>query len=849
MVKVENKETLRLLTSRFMKMNRARNVIAVIAIILTSLLFTSLFVGSVSMILSKRATEIKQFMDSAHASAQNLSEEDAKRLQQTIEQSEDVKRYGSGIFLGAGMDERFGFSVEVRYADENTAKSFNCLPTTGRLPEKENEVALSSMVLESLGVTPKIGEEVTLTWEVNPMLKQYKTDTFKICGFWQGDKAVLGQMVWVSEAYAKENRYPVTQEELENGIYNGGKEYFLWYKNLWNLEKKTEKISKAAGFTRAGTGMEVNPAYNLFEEDSFSFSSLIIMILFVILAGYLIIYNIFNISVKTDIRAYGLLKNVGTTGKQLKKIVRMQAWRLSAIGIPIGLLCGYLAGLCMAPSLTADAEISAQAGQTAQTVVSANPLIFLAAALLTLLTVYLSSLQACKMVERVSPVEALRLAEGEQSHRKIKKNTSVTWWGMAVQNVLRNWKKGLIVMLSIALSMVVVNCIVMLVQGYDFDSYRKVLLASDFQLDQMTGSLLNTNFNGITPEIKEILDECPDSAKTGYVYYSEETHKMEPELLKTWEAFADKYEKNWNDYEKQVWEEAKASNTVSVHFLGISESVFDKLEWRGEKCSWDTFKSGNYVLVDYGNKYAERPVSYYQTGGIFQMDYKNGNQKDYEVIGEALMPYALDYPYADCIYITVLVPEEEYITQTGNESAMYAAIDAKKGEDKQIKEYIDKNILKENDMINVFSVLDMKESFQRYVSKYYMIGSFLVVILAFIGIMNFFNTTATSVISRKKELALLEVVGMTKKQVSKMLVTEGFLYLGGAFVIAVLLIVFGAKQILVNTLGTAFFFRLHLTIVPCVLMIPILVGIAYVIPKYQFEKMSRESIVERIRKE
>ena len=53
------------------------------------------------------------------------------------------------------------------------------------------------------------------------------------------------------------------------------------------------------------------------------------------------------------------------------------------------------------------------------------------------------------MVERVSPVEALRLAEGEQSHRKIKKNTSVTWWGMAVQNVLRNWKKGLIVMLSI----------------------------------------------------------------------------------------------------------------------------------------------------------------------------------------------------------------------------------------------------------------------------------------------------------------------------------------------------------------------------------------------------------------
>ena len=94
MIKVENKETLSLLTKRFMKMNRARNIIAVIAIALTSLLFTSLFVGSVSMILSRRATEIKHFMDSAHANAQNLSEEDAQSLQQIIGQSEDVERYG-----------------------------------------------------------------------------------------------------------------------------------------------------------------------------------------------------------------------------------------------------------------------------------------------------------------------------------------------------------------------------------------------------------------------------------------------------------------------------------------------------------------------------------------------------------------------------------------------------------------------------------------------------------------------------------------------------------------------------------------------------------------------------------
>ena len=108
------------------------------------------------------------------------------------------------------------------------------------------------------------------------------------------------------------------------------------------------------------------------------------------------------------------------------------------------------------------------------------------------------------------------------------------------------------------------------------------------------------------------------------------------------------------------------------------------------------------MIVDYSDKYTDNQFLIIRLGKLFQMDYKNGNQKDYGVIGEAMMPYSLDYPYADSVYITVLVPEEEYITQTENQSAMYAAIDAKKGEDKQIKEYIDKNVLKENDMINVF---------------------------------------------------------------------------------------------------------------------------------------------------
>ena len=278
MVRVENKETLRLLTKRFMKMNKGRNRIAVLAIMLTSLLFTSLFSGAVSLILSKRAADIKQFMDSSHALAQNLSDEEDEGSLRAARGDNRVARYGRGIFLGALCDDRVSFSGEVRYADSNLAESFNCTPTEGRLPKEEDEAAVSTLILDAMGIPHKLGEKISITWERNPVTGEKRTDTFRICGFWKGDKAVLGQMAWVSEEYALDNRYPVTGEELKDGIYNGGRDFCIWYKNEWNLRGKTRELSEHAGFGDGNDGFEVNPAYDLMEEDAFSFGSVIVMI-------------------------------------------------------------------------------------------------------------------------------------------------------------------------------------------------------------------------------------------------------------------------------------------------------------------------------------------------------------------------------------------------------------------------------------------------------------------------------------------------------------------------------------------------------------------------------------------
>lgn len=847
MVKVENKETMRLLTRRFMKMNRGRNLIAILAIILTALLFTSLFLGSQSLILSRRATENQQSMSSSHAILQNMAQDTDKEILSALQNNRNIARFGTGKFLGSGISEKASFSMEVRYGDENLAESFNCKPQYGTMPEAYDEIAVSSLILDIWEIPHKLGETVTLTWEVSP--NETKTDTFKVCGYWEGDKAVLAQLAWVSREYAEKNASTPTKEEILEGYYNGSLDYCVWFKNTWKINEKTRDLSKAAGFSKE-EGFEVNTAYDMSFEDSFSFTSVAVFILFIILAGFLIIYNIFSISVKTDIRVYGLLKNVGTTGKQLKKIVHMQALRLSLVGIPIGLLLGYLSGLAMAPVL-AESEITTEPNAGGVVVVSADPWIFLLAALLTLLTVYLSTQPACRMVRKLSPVEALRLADSNEPRRKTKRNTSATWFGMAVQNMAANMKKGFVVMASIAFSLVVVNCIVILVQGYDFDVFKEVFLEADFQIDKLKSMPNLSDTSAITPEIKEYLDTCPYSRETGYVYFSDEQYTLDPdadaELMGALQDDAAKNKKEWNKWQKQIWKGIKKEKKLTVQLYGIDKAAFEKLEWQGEPLSWEDFKSGEKAIIYYVETSMYEPVFYCPAGDTFQFAYKSGETKEYQSFGNAAMPYALEYPFAEVMFLKIIIPADEFIQCTGNENAMKVFIDTDKKNRKPLKQYLEDTVLKEDELLSVFSILDMQESFGRYVGRYYMIGGLLAAILAFIGIMNFFNTVAASILSRKKELALLETVGMTKRQIKKMLVAEGCIYFFGALIFAILIVWFGAEFLLEHTVGLTWYFHIKVTIIPCILFVPVLLLIAVVIPNYQYHKMAKESVVDRIR--
>lgn len=130
---------------------------------------------------------------------------------------------------------------------------------------------------------------------------------------------------------------------------------------------------------------------------------MIAFLVLIIFTGYLIIYNIFQISVTEDIRFYGLLKTIGVIPKQLRRIIRWQAVLLSMVGIPLGLILGYGTGAVLTPVVMEQTTLG-----TVSTSLSSSPLIFLGAALFSLITVIFSCFRPGRIAGKVSPVEAAK---------------------------------------------------------------------------------------------------------------------------------------------------------------------------------------------------------------------------------------------------------------------------------------------------------------------------------------------------------------------------------------------------------------------------------------------------------
>lgn len=841
MTKVSNRAVIRRLAFRNMSSNRKMNIVVIVSIMLTCILFTALTTIGGSLINGMQQETMRQVGGDRMAGLKCVLPEDYEKVKSDRAARDVVYR----IVVGwAANSDLKNISAEIDCAgDEKAAKAGFCDPTTGRLPESFDEIAVSTIVLDELGLPHELGISVPITLDVDGKIFEHE---FKLCGYWQGEKVAMAQLCWVSRAFA--DKYAPTPTESfytqEHSKYAGYWQVDFNYANSWDIEGKTEELlARLYGDSDVVPDTGINWAYTTSSVDGGMLAGGISMILVIFAAGYLIIYNIFYINISANIRSYGLLKTIGTTSKQIGHMVRVQAAVYCAEGIPFGLIIGILLSKVLMKSILSNMNIYSDESYS----INARLLLMicLISAAFTFTTVMISCRKPCVIAGNVSPIEALRYNETDISSKKKNKKTSkVTPLTAARNNMSRSRKKTVIVVLSLTLSMLLVNTLFTVLNGVDEDKYISSTIVGDILIRHTDKTNLRDDMvKGITPEMISDIKQI-DGADVHPVYY--ESGVILP-AEKPLERLGKLYEK-YGDKEAQAVElDAALNQGYSADIYGIDESAAAHFEPIEGNIDTDKLKSGKYAIV---HSYlwqadGDSDAQIYHVGDTIAVEC--GEVKcEYEVMAVCEVPYPLSTKIYHTLGTQVIVSTDEYMKLTADPGAVCVMIntDDKSGSVKaQCRAYCDSD----GSPLVYSDKQTYLDEFGDLIKMIKLVGGTLSGILALIGILNFVNAVVTSIISRKRELAMMNAVGMTGRQLKAMLMWESVHY---AILTAICSLIIGTlfSLCVVNAIaGEMFFFTYHFSVAPILVCVPILLLLSAVIPTVSYRVICSESVVDRLR--
>ena len=877
---VRNRKCIRKLSFRTLWASRKRNMIAVIAIALTALLFTSLFTIAMSINSSYENYTFRQVGGYNHGTFKEVTEKQA----QAISGHPKVKAVGMRTTIGFMARGVFAkVPSEVSYMDENCTQWSFAKPITGHMPQSGKEITMDTAALKLLGIPPELGAEITLTYTVGDknQLSYEKTDTFTLVGWWDYDDISPVHYVNISEEYARS----VEAEGMAAGMNPFRTDLNVMMVSAIDIRGQMEQVDLDLGYTWETRGEEnsvrigVNWGYTSSQlGESIDASTLIAIVAFlalVIFTGYLIIYNIFQISVTGDIRFYGLLKTIGVTPRQLKRIIRQQALLLCVVGIPIGLLLGYGVGASLTPVVMARTTFG-----VGVSTVSTSPLIFFASSLFALITVLLSCSRPGKIASKVSPVEATKYTEIVKSKKKHRTTRGAKVHQMAYANLGRNKRKTVLVVISLSLSVVLLNILVTFTGGFDMEKYLAKQTCADFIVSSTDYFRYNQAESFITREQIGQLEENTNQSLSGCGYtmtgyrpigWMTEEHWLQDMVHYISEENAKAMLKQQNRRGDLVEQSAMME--------GLDDSLFDKLTVVEGDISPLFQDDTNAIAVvvptdDYGNVSnldfyppvgSTQTITYIDEGHYIdsrtgnlcdentpaeyvQLQLSSSRDVDYTVCAYVIVPYSMSSRHYSPGYSFVLPIEKLNHDSLQESIPMFYLFDTPD----DISEASAENYLADLTADNLSGLMyeskaTLRAEFESFQTMFLLLGGLLCAIIGLIGILNFINAIMTGILSRKREFAVLQAVGMTNKQLKTMLIYEGLFYALGSSLAALIL------SILLNPLigkmleSMFWFFRANFTILPVLLVVPIFALFGWLIPSILYGQATKQSVVERLR--
>ena len=790
-------KTLTNLVKGNLKSSKAKSVLICITIMLTTTLLTSVGIICNNWLKTNKAATIEY-----SGSFEGIYKRVNKDKLDIIKNNASIDQYG--IYKAIGTSQYEDSNLGLIYADNTIKNMANIKFEDGTMPEKENEIAIESGYLNLLNNGAKIGDKIKLSYE-SLSTGEIKEKEFILSGILQTSdisKAQKSYSAIISKSYF------VSEEVDENTKYNV-------YINIVKLKKLTaDEVKESILSIAKNMGIEeydvrINTDYiNASNPDPQVIAGGIVVALIIILSSMLVIYSIFYVSVINKVHEYGKLRAVGATKRQIRKIILREGFILSCISIPLGIAIGYLIGqVVILKALKMDRY----------GVGGMNIFIAIGVAVITVISVLLSLLKPMKMACNISPVEAMRYDGNDSKQKKRKGYEEINLKKITFANLSRNKKRTVITLLSLSLS-----GILFIVASTIMNCMNPENMAKDHSLGDITVYLDNYDWN-------------EDGSNN--LYDIQANNPLGKEMCERLENIPGVKKINM---EKSAWAsiDIGAGEKNLEDIQGFDKEFYDELSEHlveGE-INKEALESGEGLVYTHPSYAKEIGIKVGSTQVITIYDGKDSYKKEFTVLA-----------LVDIGGASIRIPESVMDSLIKTDTTIRVGLEIKKDMLKSVEEEI-KNITDNDEYLSYGTLEDSIETYKKSMAITSVLIYSLVIIIGVIGLMNLINTMITSIITRKRELGILQAIGLSDKQLVKMLQIEGLFYTVGTLLITLTLgnILGYIAVIIFRNTGASYAiydYPLTQTIIMIVAITLVQILITYMVTN----NFKKDSLVDRIR--
>lgn len=861
-----NQEIAALLARESYNSNKSRNRILTAAVALTVMMLFGVF----SLAVGKLETDILLYMRNSGTAASTTLERGSQEQQETIEALPYIKAVGSSVYIGNTEEYSCEVLDETGW-EQMTAPAYSDIH--GEYPQKTEEIMLPVRAMEAIGIhEPTLGMEIPAGITLPEGEKLEKT--FILSGYYTDyrDPAIYRPSGYFSQEFLQ----ALTMEKEENTT--------LLIQQKDNIDDEAIEDMLYRDVEMRDDSQQFFGGISFYRQSVYDlvggFDTAVLMAGLILFGAAMLLYNVMYISLSRDIRQYGLLKTMGTTKRQLRSIVLRQTGRILAGGCVVGGAAGILITVTVIPRILTGMYL--QGRGEASAMIAFRPWILVLAVVFGGLVTLLSSLWAMNRVVKMSPVEAVKYTGQKEKYpektgirkrkkkgagRNPKKSDPEKTWGysggiltMAWRNLFRFKKRFVLTLLSLGLGILISLGAVVLSTGTDqtnkinqsrpdfkIDCHMNANIVEEYPADQV---FFSPKLRDEIVSLKGVTDN--DTAWGGYGKVD-----LREEALQVYTADMEDRNRNYGvviqvvsdqwleDLEKLKEEKGLYVDPESVrqgegliffhtHLLSrIQEEKgredmgkeFQITDMAGEHST--IMKFAGYL--DSYEKGLERMATTWNGGGIF---YFLISEKGFQKLGLTEQIFRVDLE----------VEEEQEPLLKAELAGIISRYNRERGNVAQGTE-----LMMSSDMLTLDAKSDELAAARDYITSSRIVMGALCALLLMMGIANYFNVTMTSLAMRRRELAVLESLGLTRRQLRKMLLLEGIFT---ALLVTLGVVTIGsfllwAEGILIKQRLAYFVFQYPaLLLVLCLGLLFILCG---ALPLSMYRKTEKQPVVERLK--